>query len=129
MEPTNLNSPADEDAVLRAIAHAGAPELADEGFSHRVLAALPAPRPNRANRPARWPWIAYLGGGLVGAGCALAMIANQIDLAPAGRQLGNALLALGGALADPWLASALGMTALALAIAAFFAEPRRRWLW
>jgi len=119
----------DEDAALRAIARADAPELADEGFSRRVLAALPPPRFARADRPARWAWIAYVGGGLAGAVFALTIIANQVDLEPAGRQLGNAALALGSALTDPWLGGALSVTVLALAIAAFSASPRRRWRW
>src|SRR4051812_15601204 len=43
MEPADLNFPADDDRRLTALLQS--PPLADDGFSDRVLAALPQPPP------------------------------------------------------------------------------------
>ena len=44
MEPSDVNSPPDDDPQLTALLRNVAPPLRDEGFSSRVLATLPPPR-------------------------------------------------------------------------------------
>lgn len=47
MEPANLNSPSPDDQHLRTLLGQGLPPLPDDGFTQRVLAALPPPTPKR----------------------------------------------------------------------------------
>ena len=50
MEPANLTPTPDEDEALAALLRSSAPALPDDGFSPRVLTALPLPR------TVRWAW-------------------------------------------------------------------------
>lgn len=67
MEPANLNSPSDRgDDRLESLLRTPAPPLPDDGFSTRVLAALPSPvrHAPRFARPAVARWcgaVAILG--------------------------------------------------------------------
>lgn len=63
MEPNNLNSPAPGDAALEGWLRTSAPlpPLPDDGFSRRVLTALPPPVPRFSART----W-ACVGGAVVG---------------------------------------------------------------
>ncbi len=54
MEPANVNSPTPEDQQIAAWLRKDAAPLADDGFSLRVLAELPAPRTRSSLR--RWIW-------------------------------------------------------------------------
>ena len=47
MEPNDLNSPLNDDSRLETLLRQPAPALPDNGFSTRVLAALPARIPGR----------------------------------------------------------------------------------
>ena len=127
MEPADLNSPsaANDDARLQALLNQHAAPLADEGFSARVLASLPAaPAPSRARSPRFW---VYLAGAIAGCGFALWQIGSwweiQSDTAQAISRLSAALAAWN----DPTFVLALVVAALSLAVA-FQAELRRRLL-
>jgi len=119
MEPASLKTPLDEDASLAAMMHSRAPEISDDGFSARVLAALPPPR----TAPARWPWVAYLGGGIAGAVFVAVRAALTRDAAS---QLANALGLILVTLADPWFELGLAIAALSLLIAFAFNRPSWR---
>lgn len=130
MEPAKLKPPVDEEATLAAMARLQSPAIPDDGFSARVLAALPPPTPERLRRArpaARWPWLAYFGGGLIGAVLAVSQTGSGSGLAAAVRQLAYALNDTGIALAGPWLLLSLSITACSLLIAYGFSPARRSW--
>ena len=70
MEPSDLKSSSPDDAQLEAWlrSRSAVPPVADEGFSARVLAALPPPAPRRVSSSLRG-WLC-LAGALIGAGVA-----------------------------------------------------------
>lgn len=127
MEPSRLNSPEDKDAALTAILRTHAPAIPDDGFSARVLSALPPP-PRAIARPFlfRGPWAAYIGGGVAGAAFAIARAGGWSDFASGLLQLTNTLAALLATLAEPWLVIALSLTALSVVITLPFTRPQRR---
>lgn len=131
MEPSSLNSSPDEaaDAALTAMLRTQAPAIPDDGFSARVLSALPPPRAAvLLPRPSRWPWAAYIGGGLAGATFALSRAGSWPDFVSATSQLVHALSAVLALLTEPWLVLALVLAALSLVIALPFTQLRWR-LW
>lgn len=127
MEPSSLNSSEDKDAALAAMLRTHASTIPDDGFSARVLSALP-PRPRAVARPAqlRWPWIAYLGGGVSGTVFAVARAGSWSDFAAGLLQLTNTLSALFATLTEPWLVIALMLATLSVAITLPFTRPQRR---
>lgn len=128
MEPTDLNSFRDEDAALSALFREQAPALPDEGFSARVLAALPPPAvPSASPAPERWPWFAYFGGGLAGAGFAVSHVASSTDLGAGFSEFGRALASLAGVFAEPWLGLAFTLCAISLFATVPFLPWQRRW--
>ncbi|ACB75850.1 hypothetical protein [Opitutus terrae] len=124
MEPSSLNASPQEDAALTAMLRAQSPVIPDDGFSARVLAALPPPQTARA----RWPWVAYVGGGLAGAIFIVARAGSWPDLVAGTNQLAGALSTVAAPLTEPWLVLALILTALSLVITLPFTQPRWR-LW
>lgn len=124
MEPADLNSSAhaNDDARLATMLRAAAPVLPDDGFSTRVLAALPAPH---IERP-QWGRIVF---GAVGAaaGCGLAFGsgASWEDLQMGGGRIASAFLRAAPAFSDPMVAAALGVALLSLLVA-FHRELRER---
>lgn len=122
MEPNDLkpNPPPDDahlDGWLRA--NAALPPLPDDGFSRRVLTALPAP----ARRSARLVVIAL--GAVVGIGFAAIKFATgapvEFYLPAVGPEFADTLVQL----TDPRLHTALGVTVVTLAFV-FWRDLRRR---
>lgn len=127
MEPAHLNSPRDEDAALAALLRAQSTDIPDDGFSARVLAALPTPATRPGPRAAaRWPWLAYLGGGAAGVVVALSRAGSWPDFVSGAGQLGHAAAQATAALSEPWLAVALALTVLSLAVTLPFTRPHGR---
>ncbi len=112
MEPADLNSSSRDDARLEALLRRSATTLPDDGFSARVLAALPPPSQLAAPSDARWH--VALAGGLAGTVFALGGVFLRPNL---GTNLADSLVALGQSmsiLADPMCLLAFGITALSL---------------
>jgi hypothetical protein len=124
MEPHDLKSTPPDDAQLEAWlrANAALPALPDDGFSHRVLTALPAP-PRRAALSPRLLAIAL--GAVAGIGLAALKFATgapvDFNLPAAGPEFADMLTQL----ADPKLHTALGVTVVSLAFV-FWRDVRRR---
>jgi hypothetical protein len=99
MEPADLNTPPDDRRLAGLLQQASVP-IADDGFSDRVLAALP-PAPSAAPR---WiPFVAMLAGGVLGLAYARWHGATIGELEAAGRAL-DSLLRQGAPLLDsPWV--------------------------
>jgi len=108
MEPTNLNasSAAPDELEQRLLASAGA-ALADDGFSRRVLAALPARR-----RAWVQGWMIPALGAAVGFVLALGRGASPASLLSVTDKIGSTL-------ADPTVLSAMVITAGAFALLQF----------
>jgi len=112
-----MNSPGDPELDALLGRPAALPPLADDGFSRRVLAALPPPA--RARPRAWWsrPAIVATLGGLAGLAYALAAGVEWPDAHAVIGEVGAAGFAASQALADPQN----GLVALALAAAAVIA--------
>ena len=132
MEPANLNSAPREgddgggesDARLAALLRDRSTALADEGFSARVLAALPPPR--RTPTPALGRRLAVgWAGAVAGIAFALWRGTSPTDLQTAFDQTGVALLKATAVLADPVFVIAFVATGLSL-LFAFKSELRTR---
>jgi len=123
MESADLNSSANanDDARLEAMLRRASPALPDNGFSARVLAALP---PEAEATP--WRRIAFCVAGAA-AGCGFALWQGvswpelQADAAQFSAKLANA----GSALDNPMFGAALVVTALSLLVA-FRTELREK---
>jgi hypothetical protein len=111
MESTNLNS-ASEDDRLKSLLQAHSPGLPDDGFSHRVMAALP--RPRRRVSPHVW---LYLFGGVAGAVFAGLRGAAWSELTATTVEFESAFAPILAILSDPWLALAFTTTAVSLLVA------------
>jgi hypothetical protein len=99
MEPADLNSPPDDRRLAGLLQQTSVP-IADDGFSDRVLAALPAP-PSAA--PRLIPFVATATGGVIGVAYARWQGATTGELETAGRALA-ALARQGAPLLDsPWV--------------------------
>ncbi len=125
MEPSNLNPnprPDDEqpDAWLRR--HASLAPLPDDGFSRRVLTALPPPA--RRPRASARLWVILLGAA-AGTGLAAFKSFTTASVEFGWSALGPETTATLAQLTDPQLHVALGVTVLALAFA-FWPEVQRR---
>ena len=125
MEPTNLNSPRDEDTALAALLRASAPAIPDDGFTARVMSALP-PAPSPRTTSARWPWLAGVAGGLAGAAVVAFQAATWSDFVSGTGALLQSLSIVVTACADPWLVLAATLCAFSLAMALAFIRPRWR---
>jgi hypothetical protein len=127
MEPSSLNSSRDGDAALTTLFRTHVPSIPDDGFSARVLSALPPPEAAvvRSHR-VRWPWAAYIGGSLAGATFAVSRAGSWPDFITGVSQLTNALVVVVSTLSEPWLVLALILSALSLVIALPFTQSRGR---
>ncbi len=125
MEPHDLKSnPSPDDARLDAWlrTHTALPLLPDDGFSHRVLTALPAPV-HQSRRAPRL--LAILLGAAAGVGLAafkfFTVAPVEFSLLPIGSEATDALAQL----TDPKLHVALAVTVVTLAFV-FWGDVRRR---
>jgi hypothetical protein len=111
MEPTDLNSSSatPDELEQRLLASAG-PALADDGFSQRVLAALPARR-----RPWGQTWMIPGLGAAVGLALSLGRGASPALLVSATGRIGSTL-------AEPTVLSAIVFTACAFALLQIFED-------
>jgi hypothetical protein len=122
MEPNDLKPTPPDDASLDTWlrAHAALPTLPDDGFSHRVLTALPARRSHTSPR-----LLAIALGAVLGIGFAAAKFATgapvDFSLPALGPEATDALAHL----TDPKLHAALGVTVVTLAFV-FWRDVRRR---
>jgi fructose-specific phosphotransferase system IIC component len=122
MEPSdlNLNDSDNEDAALKAMMRAQSPALPDDGFSQRVLAALPAVKAGLVTarrRGSSWTWLAYVGGGIVGTSFAAIRVGNWSKLVHDAAQLPDSLAPAAPAFTEPWVSVALALCVFSLAIA------------
>jgi hypothetical protein len=124
MEPNDLKYTPPDDEALEAWlrTHASLPTLPDNGFSHRVLTALPTPARSSRLSPRL---LAILLGAVVGTGLAvfklLTVAPVEFTVSPMAPEAINALAQL----ADPKLHMALGVTIITLACV-FWRDLRRR---
>ena len=118
MEPNRLNSPDSDDPQLDAWLRANTPlpPLADDGFSRRVLAALPAREPRRS--PLRLA--ACVVGAVAGTALVLLQAGSPADL-PAADSLFVRLVDL---VANPAVGLAVGTTLASLGYV-YWSELRR----
>ncbi len=94
-----------DEAELRALLNRAAPPLLDDGFSQRVIAALPLPGPE--NDALLWRRFRFcLIGSAIGSACVVWSIISGLDAVGAS-QLGSDLLATATRLTEPRLALAL----------------------
>ena len=126
MEPTDLNPDSREDDELKAFLQSHAPEpiLRDDGFSQRVLAALPSPRRRAPVSPVYPLWL-WLAGGLTGV-----LVAALKGASFEGLSVAADAFALPGAelvhvLSDPWLGLALALTGVSLVVSFVFVRGFR----
>lgn len=117
MEPTDLKSNSPDDTRIEAWLRASseASPLPDDGFSVRVLAALPPPAfKTQASRSLR-PWLC-LAGATVGAILVISSGANRGAEGQAFARLVPSLESAFTPLLDPRVLLALGLSALSLAL-------------
>jgi hypothetical protein len=120
MESTDLNSPSSDDDRLRAIFREAAPALPDNGFSARVLTALP-PRERAFMRHAR---VAVCGlGAVAGIVFAWSRAGSSESLQFAADRLRESLSHANGSVTDTRFLFAIAVTVLTL-LYAF--KPERR---
>ena len=122
MEPSDLtpSSKMGDEAQLDALLRRAAPPLTDDGFSARVLAALPAAPEQRTS------WrrsIFCLVGALAGCGFAFWRGLAASDWEAGFERVATAFLNLGPAFADPLVGAALVVAVLSLGVA-FWTELR-----
>lgn len=91
MEPANLNAPTpDDEKLVRFLRSTEGEQLPDDGFSARVLAALPPPRPAPLFSGREW----LLGGAVTGALLLLTPSGLSADLTVVANTAGDSLLTL-----------------------------------
>lgn len=132
MEPTDLNSPRPGDADLEAWLreHAAQPALPDDGFTPKVLSALPMVVRSAARRHAaqRRLWFCLVG---ALAGLATGLLSSQdgptAAATPDASALPSLLVAATGQLTTPAMALAAVVTAVSLLVVYWQElQPRRR---
>ncbi len=108
MEPDHLNPPLPDDSRLEAPLRQPAPAMPDDGFSRRVLAALPG------RKPARRPGLRLVfctAGAVVG----LIIAFRDVTASPEGfsglAELGQTISGLGEIFSTPGVLLALAVTA------------------
>lgn len=99
MEPTDLNSAADDRRLTEVLQSSAAP-ISDDGFSDRVLAALPPPAPRGARAI---PPIAILIGGVVGLTYARWQGATTGELRSVAREIASQFERSAPLFDNPWL--------------------------
>jgi len=120
MEPSNLNEDPNEEAALAAMIRTHTPVLPDDGFSQRVLAALPRPKPvlgSTQRRTSNWTWIAYFGGGAIGAAFAVSQVGSWPKLGADVARFTESLVPAERAPTEPWLTIAFALCVLSLVVA------------
>lgn len=120
MEPSNVNDNDSESDALKAMIRAHSAPLPDDGFSQRVLAALPPARslPRMSRRKtSRWTWVAYFGGGAMGAAFAISRVGNWAQINADVTKVAGAFVPAEQAFIEPWLTLAFALCVFSLAIA------------
>ena len=122
MESPNLNQrrPEDDDLDVQLRTHFFAPPLADDGFSQRVLTALPAPQQKSLQFKRRL--VCAVGSAAGVAAAAIGFIKSE-DFEPALTALDHTLTLAFGQLVTGPVVLALGLAILSLAFA--FRDQRR----
>ena len=116
MEPSRLNSPPDDaDDQLTALLRSNTTALSDNGFSTRVLTALPPRRERHWMLTPRFVCTVVIGA-TSGIGFAWLKGASLTRLADGLSQIGSEISSCGTTLNDPWFILALGLTAVSLLI-------------
>ena len=109
MEPADLNPHSREDDDLKALLRLDPPTPPDDGFSTRVLAALPPPRRAKSFQLRLW---------LVGAGLGILFAAIEgaswSSLSTGAATVAQSSANLVAALSDPWLGLAVALNGLSL---------------
>jgi hypothetical protein len=121
MEPTGLNSSEDPDARLDELLRRPAPLLPDNGFSPRVMAALPAPT-GRGRFYLRC--LVCAAGAMIGVLFVLACTPSWSDLTSSFEPMDSSIGSLIGILTDPMLALVMVVTTGSL-LYAFGIRKRR----
>ena len=105
MEPTNLNPSSHEDDPLAALLRQPAPALLDDGFSTRVLAALPPPAP--APQAGGLKLVLCVAGAVAGLVFAVNNGVSWAGLHTDAEGVEPVLIRLSDFLSDPWFIPAL----------------------
>lgn len=127
MEPADLNSRPAETDPLESLLRQRAPALPDDGFSVRVLAALPTHTPQRTQRVSASPFtrsMFCLVGGLLGAAVAIVALALSPGVTTEASRSLDAIRESTAVLFNPSVALALAV-ATASVLFAFRGERRR----
>ena len=114
MESPDLNSSSSDDRRLEALLRQGQPEVPDQGFATRVLAALPEKK-SAHRAPSRGVMCAF--GAATGVAFAMGRGVALGDLEAATDRLNDSLAAVSPLVANPWLFVALALTVVSLLIA------------
>lgn len=105
---------------MKAMLRAHSSPLPDDGFSRRVLAALPPARTSpmaAERRTSSWTWFAYFGGGTAGVAFAVSRVSNWPKLDADIASLADSFAPAQQSLTEPWLTIAFILCVLSLTIA------------
>jgi hypothetical protein len=111
MESTDLNSPTSDDERLQAMLRESSPPLADDGFSTRVIAALP---------PEKQTFVLYARLAVCALGASIGLVftwkrgVSTESLILAANQILESVAQTGMGLGDSRIVAALAVTALSL---------------
>jgi len=124
MEPADLNSSSGQPDEIDALLRTRPAALRDDGFSARVLAALPPPAPTRPR--ALWPRVVICTAGAIVGGVVAWSQVDSWDLLQTGTtQFFSGALNSASALLDPALGTIVGIGLLVTAGSLVFAfRPR-----
>ena len=120
MEPANLNMPSEREDEIEALLRTAQPPLADDGFSTRVLAALPTTAPRESGR---WWWATA--GGVAGAAVAITRGFSLGALRDSALDFQSSLAALAPVVDNAWVALAVLISVGALIYAHWPAIHKR----
>lgn len=124
MEPTDLNSPSSDDRGLEALLRRSQPVLPADGFSARVLAALPEKTSSPA--PSRLRVVTCLVGAACGVLVAFAQGASFGGLDLAWHEMRDSLVTTSLFFGDSRLVIAFAVTVASLLFAFRVGKPRAR---
>jgi anti-sigma factor RsiW len=119
MEPANLNPPPERDPGLEALLRTAAPSISDDGFSARVLAALP---PKATPDRSRVWWC--VAGAVAGALFAILRGASWTNLQQGTLDLQRHAAEFAAVAENPWFLLALFLAVGSIVYALY--PPRRR---
>lgn len=126
MEANHMNPAAPEDAEIEARLRQPCAPLSDDGFTARVLAALP-PR-SAAPRQSPWRAVILIAGLIAGVAVAAFRIGSWAKLGQEWAPLRDALAQLAAPLADPPAALGLALAGASALLARARPRTLQRWL-